>query len=129
MSLIIVFIGCANKDRAQKEKNEDFSSFYQKFYTDTIFQDSRILKPLEGTIKSWNDEDVVREESWINRKIRITPKEKFLESYKNLKTELLKSDSSVAEKYWIDQSGFFVRRKFILKKGKWYLFSYDISNL
>jgi hypothetical protein len=86
------------------------------------------LKPLKGKIIEWDD-DIVKEETWDNKKVTITPKEKFLQVYKNLKTDLIKKDTVVIEKYWIEQSGFLVERRFILQYGKWYLYSYDISNL
>jgi len=42
---------------------------------------------------------------------------------------LVMSDSMVTEKFWIDQSGFKVERRFKLKDGKWYLVYYDDINM
>jgi len=132
--LFVITSGCINSQEQSKQTSlnqtvpEYFSYFYSKFYSDTSYQNERILKPLKGIIKAWDD-DVVKEESWDNKKVTITSKEKFLQVYKNLKTDLIKKDSVVIEKYWIEQSGFLVEKRFILKSGKWYLYSYDISNL
>jgi hypothetical protein len=132
--LLAITVGCINSqeriNRAVSRQivSEDFSFFYSRFYSDTNYQNARILKPLKGTIKSWND-DFIKEEGWDNKKVTVTAKEKFMQIYINLKTDLIKKDTIVIEKYWIEQSGFQVERKFILKSGKWYLFSYDISNL
>jgi len=135
--LLIVFVitsGCINSQKNSKQTSlaqimpEDFSFFYSKFYNDTSYQNERILKPLKGSIKTWDD-DVVKEETWDNKKITVTSKEKFIQIYKNLKTDLIKKDTVVIEKYWIEQSGFLVEKCFILKSGKWYLYRYDISNL
>ncbi|OFX60296.1 MAG: hypothetical protein A2066_02215 [Bacteroidetes bacterium GWB2_41_8] len=132
--LFVITAGCINSQEKSNQTtlsqtvSEDFSFFYSKFYSDTSYQSERTLKPLRGTIKEWDD-DVVKEESWDNKKVTMAPKEKFLQIYKNLKSDLIKKDTLVIEKYWIEQSGFQVEKKFILKSGKWYLYSYDLSNL
>jgi len=132
--LLAITAGCINSQEKSKQTalnqtvSEDFSFFYSKFYSDTSYQNERILKPLKGKIKVWDD-DTVKEETWDNKKVTVTPKEKFLQIYKNLKTDLIKKDTVVIERYWIEQSGFLVEKKFTLKYGKWYLYSYDISNL
>jgi hypothetical protein len=132
--LLAITTGCINSQEKSNQTilnqpvSEDFSFFYSKFYSDTSYQNLRILKPLKGTIKAWDD-DVVKEESWDNKKITVTPKESFLQVYKNLKTDLIKKDTVAIEKYWIEQSGFQVEKRYILQSGKWYLYSYDISNL
>lgn len=131
--LLLVVFGCSNL--TQRSNNgikesvaEDFTTFSAKFYNDINFQRERIIKPLQGTIKAWDD-DVVKVETWDKIKISVAPKEEFMQVYKNLKTNLIKNDAEVIEKYWIEQSGFIIEKKFILKSGKWYLESYNISNL
>lgn len=132
--LFAITAGCINSQEKSNQTTlsqtvpEDFSFFYSRFYSDTSYQSERTIKPLRGTIKGWDD-DVVKEESWDNKKVTVTPKEKFLQIYKGLKSDLIKKDTVVIEKYWIEQSGFQVEKMFILKSGKWYLYSYDISNL
>ena len=130
----LIIVGCSNppgentQPSCQEKMAEGFSLFYSKFYNDINFQHERILAPLKGTITTWDD-DIIKEESWDNKEITVTPKEKFLEVYKNLKTNLIKKDNIVIEKYWIEQSGFLIEKTFILKSGKWYLYSYNISAL
>ena len=133
--LFIIYFGCANSQQENRKMSfdkvkisEDFFSFYEKFYNDTVFQNKRILRPLKGTIKTWYD-DVIKEESWDNKEIRLTPKEKYFQVYKNLKTDLKINDTIVIEKFWIEQSGFFIEKVYIIQTGRWYLYSYDISNL
>lgn len=133
--LFIIYFGCANSQQENRKTSfdkvkisEDFFSFYEKFYNDTVFQNKRILRPLKGIIKTWYD-DVIKEESWDNKEIRLTPKEKYLHVYKNLKTDLMINDTIVVEKFWIEQSGFFIEKVYIIQTGRWYLYSYDISNL
>jgi hypothetical protein len=80
--LFAITTGCINSHEKRNQTilsqtfSEDFTFFYSKFYSDTSFQSERILKPLKGTIKTWDD-DVVKEESWDNKKVIVTPKEKF----------------------------------------------------
>lgn len=132
--LVLITIGCINSKEkinqttVRQNASEDFSFFYSKFYSDTGFQSERILTPLKGIIKAW-DKDVIKEESWAKKIVTVTPKEKFFQIYKNLKTDLIVKDTVVIERYWIEQSGFQLEKKYILRSGKWYLYSYDISNL
>lgn len=134
MFVLITISGCINHQGnynhkpISKEDSEDFTIFNSMFYSDSNFQNSRIIKPLKGTIKNWDD-DVIKEESWINKEVIVTPKERFMQVYNNLKVDLIKNDTIVIEKYWIEQSGFLIEKCFILKSGKWYLYSYNISNL
>ncbi len=131
----IVIIGCTNaKEEAsktlQKDSIENFTGFYDAFYKDTNFQNSRIIYPLKGEIKSWDENDKPNTETWpLGEKIIVVSKEALLNEYKNLKTTLEKMNSSVIEKLWIEQSGFYIEREFILKSGKWYLNRYDFSNV
>ena len=133
--IVTICFGCANSDHENKstltdevKTSEKFSTFYQKFYNDSSFQQQRILKPLKGTIKSWGNNEV-KVETWDNNEITVTPKDGFMQIYKNLKTDLIVTDNSAIEKYWIEQSGFIIEKVFKKQSGKWYLYSYDITNL
>ena len=106
LTLFVVFafsnIIHVEKIRAQDLQSfEQFSDFYMKFYNDNNFQKSRIILPLKGIIKTWK-EDIIKEESWKNKKITVTPKDVFLKKYDNLKTSMINKDSIIIEKYWIE---------------------------
>jgi hypothetical protein len=130
--ILVFIIGCGRSQESQNSLSdnsvENFVVFYKRFYSDEAFQQTRLLIPLEGKIKSW-DEDEIKEETWEGRNIVISSKDVYLESYPNLKTEILELDSSYVEKYWLEQSGFLIRREFVQRNGKWYLMRYDISNI
>jgi hypothetical protein len=130
--ILVFIIGCGRSQESQNSLSdnsvENFVVFYKRFYSDEAFQQTRLLIPLEGKIKSW-DEDEIKEETWEGRNIVISSKDVYLESYPNLKTEILELDSSYVEKYWLEQSGFLIRREFVQRNDKWYLMRYDISNI
>ena len=131
----IAIIGCTNlKEDApktlQKDSIESFTGFYEAFYKDTNFQNSRIIYPLKGEIKSRDENDEPNTETWpLGEKIKVLSKEALLIEHKNLKATLMEKDSIVIEKLWIDQSGFYIEREFVLKSGKWYLNRYDYTNV
>jgi len=131
--VILVFcFGCGNSQQPNistpLETIEDFESFYKRFYSDSAFQQSRIILPLEGIVKSWDGDSIV-EESWSDRDIVVSSKSVFLEHYRNLKVEIERVDSTYFEKYWLENSGFLIERIFVLKHCEWYLASYNISNI
>ncbi len=130
--ILVFIIGCGRSQDSQntfsQNSEEDFTVFYELFYSDDTFQQTRILLPLEGIIKSWEENDI-KEETWEGRDIVISSKDVYLESYPNLKTEILELDSSYVEKYWLEQSGFLLKREFVQRNGRWYLMRYDISNI
>ena len=45
------------------------------------------------------------------------------------KRNIEKTDSSVSEEIWIEDSGFRIERTFKLKEGKWFLVLYNDINL
>lgn len=133
--LICIIPGCINsqeKRNLNQTVSEDFSSFYSRFYSDSTFQRERTLNPLEGKILSWDDNDVVREEFWTNLKgvVKVEPKEYFLKLVsEKVKSELIKKDTLVVERYWAENSGFEIIKKYILRSDKWYLYYYYFSYL
>lgn len=132
--LVLVISTCSlpnpngNKTTINQEKVESFDDFYIKFYLDSSFQNERTLKPLEGIILSWVKDEIISE-TWDNKMIIITPKEVFRSIYTNLIVEIEKKDSLAIERYYINHSGFEIKRTFVLRHSKWYLIRYDISNI
>ncbi|MFB6344104.1 DUF4348 domain-containing protein [Saccharicrinis sp. FJH62] len=110
---------------------EVFEKFLEKFYSDTLFQQSRISKPLKGVILDWDDnDDSVIESSWDNKKLEfITSYQSINREMTNTKQSFSSKSNQVTELIFSDNSGFYLEREFIRKKGKWYLERYKISNL
>jgi hypothetical protein len=104
---------------------EPFDRFNEHFHSDSTFQISRVAFPIGG--QSVNDEE---NKKW-------SPKNwEFLKTPVSLNADttecrhsLTMTDTLVTEKFWIDQSGFKVERRFKLKDGKWYLVYYDDINM
>jgi hypothetical protein len=123
--ITVSLINCSsniNKKSNELKKEEEFNKFYKRFYSDSIFQKARIILPLEGEIRSEGKID-----NWEKGDIIVSSKETFLKDFPNMKSDIIKSDTVIKEKFWIDNSGFNVERIFILKEGKWYLKRYDIT--
>jgi hypothetical protein len=104
---------------------ESFDSFNTKFHTDSSFQISRIPFPIDG--QCVNDVENARwsKNNWEFLKTPVALDTDTTEC----RHSLVMSDSMVTEKFWIDQSGFKVERRFKLKSGKWFLVYYDDINM
>lgn len=119
----------SNESQKIYEKKESFEIFINQFYSDSIFQKSRIILPLEGVINEWDENDSVVKSDWKNRKISITNFETIQKYKPNTKHSIEKGNEVSIEKIFIENSGFSMERKFILRERKWYLKEYNISNL
>ena len=111
---------------------ENFDEFLIRFYSDPDFQKSRIAQPLEGKILEWHEtEDMeVVTSTWQEGEPEIISDYEAIKSeIENVKHDISKTENSVIEKIYIENSGFFMDREFRLIDGKWYLCKYDISNL
>jgi hypothetical protein len=104
---------------------ESFDSFNTKFHTDSGFQLSRIPFPIDG--QCVNDVQNARwsKKNWEFLKTPVSLDPDTTEC----RHSLTMTDSMVTEKFWIDQSGFKVERRFKLKGGKWFLVYYDDINM
>lgn len=113
-------------------QTENFDTFYVNFYQDSSFQISRIYFPLEGIIKYWdeNNDTAIIFEKWQKENMpRISDKKTLMRHYNNLQSNMIESDSVVIEKYWINNSGFSIERRFKVIYGKWHIVYYDLFNL
>ena len=140
--LILYFIlfsssACVSNSEKQTEQNrsikESFDLFYKRFYSDKDFQKERIQLPLEGGIKAWsesNDTTIIFEQ-WTSQSLvgGVSNKDSLIKYYPNVRWNIEKKDTVVFEKYWLENSGFFINRNFRLVHNKWYLYLYEISNL
>jgi len=115
----------------ETERVESFDEFIVNFYSDTVFQQSRIKKPLTGEILEWHaTEDSVIKSNWTDRDLPfVTDFSVLKESFKNAKQIFVENKESKIEKILVNNSGFSIEREYELKNGKWYLIRYDISYL
>lgn len=108
---------------------EKFEDFYDQFYSDSIFQKSRIIIPIVGEILEWNENDSVVKSDLKNKIINITNFKTIHRFKPNAKQSIEKGNELCTEKIFIENSGFLMERKFILLNGKWFLKEYNMSNL
>ena len=133
----ILFSACSSDVKVEKEDTDDlphgrssvsslenFDEFNIRFHNDYDFQMERIIFPLEG---SYSDEE--GETPWLKKdwKYHKGPVGQGLSS--EFENSVVKNDSSVIDKIWIDGSGYSIERVFKLKGGRWYLVSYTEINL
>lgn len=112
---------------AKNEVTESISEFLDLFYSDSTFQISRIVFPMESDDISENEiETHYNKENWViltnsyfkgNDSIAIIGGEVY-------KRRVMKSENFYEETVFIEDSGFFVTMKFKLIDRKWYLFDY-----
>ncbi len=128
--------GIANKKDNNSERNfsevvENFNEFINKFYSDTSFQKKRIITPLKGEKKFWDEKkDVILTTYWEEKEIpTITTFEKIHENMDKAIQDFVKEESRVIEKIYIPNSGFCLSRIFEMRKNKWFLVGYDISDV
>ena len=104
---------------------ESFETFNKKFHNNPSFQMSRINFPLEGVFVDGVKNHKWSKENWefIQAEVSENPKSEEFEH------SLKKTNDMVVEKYWIEDAGFKIERRFKLKDGKWYLVYYDDINM
>ena len=118
-------------------ETENFDQFQSKFYSDSIFQLSRIDFPLEG----YNSDDISDIPSDFAEQMGIEiandddyhwDKEDWLliqDLDDNvIERSILRTDSLIIENFIIPNSGFEIIREFKLKEDKWYLVYYFYRN-
>lgn len=132
--LLILFFGCG---KGQKQPNnllsENFDEFYKKFYSDSLFQMSRINFPLASDVVNSSSSDIVdstvrvwNRENWV---ILRNTYFKENDSIANINGEIYKrkivnNKTQVIESIYIENSGFFIKMNFSLQNGKWHLIDY-----
>jgi len=143
----VLFYCCHSKqneiNRGQKkqidtdQKNENFDGFRKEFYSDSLFQMSRINFPLASDLSDSlaNDlkDSTVLQRTSENWKILKDNLFTYQDSIVNIngqiyKRKIVKINSQMVESVYIEDSGFFETMKFSLIKGKWYLMDYIVSD-
>jgi hypothetical protein len=132
--LFIVFLSCSgnngkvkietetsNKAIHESDAPELFDDFNARFHGDSSFQLSRISFPIGGYYKDGEASYKWTAKNW--RMMKETVKETV--DKREYKHSVHKTDTSLTEKYWIDNSGFKIERRFEKKNGKWFLIYYE----
>jgi hypothetical protein len=129
--LLLLLVGCnSGGNQPSSQKTEDYDEFIDRFYSDSVFQQSRVSLPLDGKILEWdNEEDVVVESNWLDREPEITGYETVKVTVEGSLQSFIRQQDSVVESIYLENSGFLLVRTFVLKSGCWYLTRYDISYL
>ena len=127
------------KNLQQPVADENFSTFYKKFYSDSLFQVSRVVFPLKGFNSDDYDEELGdknppyfwKKKDWsflktLEKNYLKVDRKDWVEEYK--KEIKVNKDSTILEKIYIVESSYIIERKFKKIKGQWYLFFYSYSN-
>ena len=136
--LSIFYLSCADNSEQSKadaigvtepvsttDSAETFTSFNDRFHRDSIFQLSRIAFPIGGNFVEGENSQKWTADNW---ELLKEPVRETIDT-KEYQHDLQKTDTTVTEKYWIDNSGFKVERQFKKIGGKWFLTYYDDINL
>lgn len=104
---------------------ESFDNFNNQFHSDSSFQLSRIAFPIGGQVVNDTENSTWNKRNWEFLKTPVSLNVDTTEC----RHSLVMTDTLVTEKFWIDQSGFKVERRFKLRDGKWFLVYYDDINM
>ena len=134
-----LFQGChfghngKTKQLIETSNEEEFDKFQKLFYSDSVFQMSRIIFPLASDIKDSSSSNHVDDSAIIlSRQNWIMLQNDFFiknDSIANIgdriyKKKIKRTDSQIVESIYIEDSGFRESMTFSLKKGKWYLIDF-----
>lgn len=108
-----------------KESVESFDDFNKRFHSDSTFQLSRVAFPIGGQYVDGSKRYKWTAKNWQLMKQPVSAKTNTTE-YKH---SLTRTPAIVVEKFWIENSGFMIERRFELKNGKWYLTYFEDVNL
>lgn len=116
---------------------EDFYKFQKLFYSDSLFQMSRIKFPIVGDVTDSSTNDLVESKihEW-NRGNWIMLRNPFFKEKDSIvqingdtyKRKIIKEKTRIVESIFIEDSGFLITLKFSLQNGKWYLIDYTECN-
>jgi hypothetical protein len=110
---------------ATVDTSEDFDDFNKQFHSDSVFQMSRIVFPIAGFYADGEGKHQWTAKNWTLMKEPV----REITDTTEYKHSLYKTNSSVTEKYWIENSGFRIERRFEKKSGKWFLTFYEDTEI
>ena len=119
------------KEKGVKEEN--FDTFSESFYSDSLFQINRIIFPLASDIGDSHSNDsedskihVLKKENWIMLKNNFFKGNDSIFSINGevYKRRIHRTNILIIESIYIEDSGFMTTMKFSLRNGKWFLSDY-----
>lgn len=130
---VSLLVACENSSKpkyavelqAPIHENETFENFNKKFHADGPFQRSRIHFPIKGFKVDGFSKHSWSEGNWELMKVPVGVE---VDTQKYQRT-IQRTDTSVLETIWMENSGFRLDREFRIRDGKWYLVSYNDINL
>jgi len=115
-------------DTVSAKKNivvENFEEFNKNFHSDSLFQVSRVDFPIEGKHVSGFEQYSWNRKNWQFQAVPVA-EETEMGEYQH---SLVKTDTLITERFWIQDSGFEVERQFKLIGNKWFLIYYNDINI
>lgn len=140
--VLVLVVGCTTQQSlSNTEINKSFEEFSKRFYTDSLFQMSRIKFPLKGfhnvevpvTSKNAVGDSIISQwekKDWrmlTNMYFRNNETKADIDGTTYLRKIHLKGNT-VTIKTYIEDSGFCDTEKFALQKGKWVLVNFSSMN-
>jgi hypothetical protein len=114
----------SNQESESKSSIENFDEFYIKFHSDSVFQMSRIVFPLEGI-----SVDGFEQQEWTRENWEILKTSVYDIDTAEYKWSVNKTAKEFVEKIWIEDSGFSLEYRYKIIKGKWFLVYAEDQNL
>ena len=128
-----------NQNIQQQVLDENFDTFYKKFYSDSLFQISRITFPMKGINSDEYDPDLGdknppyfwKKKDWnflhtLDQNIVKDKHEYGVDVYKKVIKH--NTNSFVVEKIYREESGYSEERWFKKANGKWFLIYYSFKD-
>jgi len=118
-----------------KSKEEKFDEFHKLFYSDSVFQMSRVIFPLASDVidSSTNVVEepttpVLTKQNWVMMRNDYFIKNDSIASIDGriYKRKIERINSQIIETVYIENSGFRETLTFSLKNSKWYLTDYIV---
>lgn len=102
---------------------EEFPVFYERFHSDSAFQMSRIIFPLQGLRQFGKEEIPWTADNWELMRTRI-----YQVDTTQFKTKIKQKKKYFEQTLWIEGTKFSSKRRFELRGNRWFLvYAYEGS--
>ena len=99
-------------------------TFYDRFHSDSSFQDERIRYPLD--VKTLERD---RKKEWTREDLPMLKTRVFDVDTSKYEVQYTRTDTSFYQKVWLEDSGFSTESRFKLIGNRWFLVYYMDHNL